>query len=330
MERSTESLLCLFLCGCLASSAAMAGKSRGKPVIAPGSQLVVDGSELKSIEVMPTQGANMEGVGYGVNAGVQSAASMPGYTPGAGAVGSMLGILIVKSMQDSSIRNAANKPVEPLRAAYAAQRGLLELESALTAAWNEHAYESQRCSPDDMTKCETRLTLRPVLRLLPGARILCVAIEAKMQDRKGRSIYTTRLNYLTQPAVPTRVEELNDYWSGDNFRPLIQEWSGALQTLMPLLASQLEGREKPAAGAAQAIRYVNAGGLFYDRGTILSQDEHRVVYRSLDGDISVVHVDRFIGTDEYYKWLTAPRSPIGTEVETSDTNAAAAKENAGT
>lgn len=330
MERSTESLLSLFLCGCLASSGAMAGSSRSKPVTAPGSQLVVDGSELKSIEVLPTQGANMEGVGYGVNAGVQSAAAMPGYTPGAGVAGSMLGILISKSIQDSSIRNAANKPVEPLRAAYAAQRSELELESALTAAWNEHAYESQRCSPDDMTRCETRLTLRPILRLLPNARILCVAIEAKLQDRKGRSIYATRLNYLSQPATPTRVDELNDYWSGDNFRPLAQEWSGALQTLMPLLASELERREKPASGAAQAIRYVNAGGLFYDRGTILSQSEHRVVYRSLDGDISAVHVDRFIGTDEYYKWLTAPRSPAGTEVDVSNTNVEATKENAGT
>jgi hypothetical protein len=329
MERRTESLLCLFLCGCLACSAAMAGKSRGKPVTAPGSQLVVDGSDLKSIEVMPTQGANMESVGYGVHAGVQSAASTPGYTAGAGVAGSMLGVLIAKSIQDSSLRNAANKPVEPLRAAYAAQRSQLELESALTAAWNEHAYESQRCSPDDMTRCETRLTLRPVLRLLPNARILCIAIEAKVQDRKGRSLYASRFNYLSQPAVPTRIDELNDYWSGDDFRPLIQEWSGALQTLMPLLASELERREKPAAGTAQAIRYVNAGGLFYDRGTILSQDEHRVVYRSLDGDISVVHVDRFVGTDEYYKWLTAPRSPAGAEGDTSNTHAEAPKENAG-
>lgn len=330
MERSTESLLCLFLCGCLTGAGAMAGNSRAKPVTMPGSQLVIDGSELKSIEVMPTQGANMEGVGYGVNAGVQSAAGMPGYTPGVGVAGSVLGVLISKSIQDSSIRNAANKPVEPLRAAYAAQRSQLELESALTAAWNEHADESQRCSPDDTTTCETYLTLRPILRLLPNARILCIAIEAKLKDRKGRSVFATRLNYLSQPAIPTRIDELNDYWSGDSFRPLTQEWSGALQTLIPLLASELERREKPASGAAQAIRYVNAGGLFYDRGTILSQDEHRVVYRSLDGDISAVHVDRFIGTDEYYKWLTAPRSPVGAEIDASNPNAAAAKENAGT
>lgn len=329
MEKTTESLLCLFLCGCLSSTVAMAGASRAKPVTAPGSQLVIDGSELKSIEVVPTQGANMEGVGYGINSGVQSAASMPGYAPGAGVAGSMLGILISKSIQDSSIRNAANKPVEPLRAAYAAQRNQLELESALTAAWNEYAYESQRCSPDHMTRCETRLTLRPILRLLPNARILCVTIEAKLQDGKGRSLYATRLNYLSQPATPTRIDELNDYWRGDEFRPLTQEWSGALQALLPLLASELESREKPASGAAQAIRYVNAGGLFYDRGTILSQNEHRVVYRSLDGGISVVHMDRFIGTDEYYKWLTAPRPPLGAGVDASNTNATATKENAG-
>lgn len=330
MDKKAESLLCMFLCcGTLTAGPALA-KPRAKPVTAPGSQFIVDGSQLKSIEVLPTEGANMEGASYGINAGLQSAASTPGYSAGAGAAGTMLGVLITKSIQDASIRSAANKPVEPLRAAYAARWSELEFESALNAAWNEHAYDSQRCTPDDTTTCATRLTLRPLVRLLPNARILCIAIEAKLQDRKGRSIYATRLNYLSQPAVPTRMDELNDHWSKDNFQPLTQEWSSALQTLMPLLAVELQRRGQARSGNAQPIRYLNAGGLFYDRGTVLSQNEHRLVYRSLDGDISAVHVDRFIGTDEYYKWLTTPQRPAGAAVNISNPSADAPKENAGT
>jgi hypothetical protein len=297
----------------------MAKNSRTQPA-APGSQILVEAAELTSIEVLPTQSANLEATAQGIDVGVRSAAAVPGYSAGAGVAGTMIGLLIGKSIQDSSIRKAANKPVEPLRSAYVAHRNELRLEESLLKAWHEHAYDMQRCSADDMKKCETRLTLRPALRLLSNARILCVSIEAKLQDRKGRSLYATRLNFLSQPAAPIQAGELNDYWSQDDFRSLAQEWSGALQTLMPLLASELERREQPTRGAAQAIRYVNAGGLFYDRGTILSQDQNRVVYRSSDGGISAVYMDRFLSTDEYYQWLASPQAPAGAQIETSSTD----------
>jgi hypothetical protein len=95
-----------------------------------------------------------------------------------------------------------------------------------------------------------------------------------------------------------------------------------LQTLMPLLVAELERREKAVQGDAQAIRYVNAGGLFYERGTILSQDEHRVVYRALDGSLSSVHVDRFLSIDEYYQWLKAPPDSGDTPVDDASPAAA--------
>jgi hypothetical protein len=276
----------------------------GKQVVVPGIDLAIDASKLKSIEAPPTQGTNVDTAG--VAAGAQAAASTPGYSAGAGAAGSLLGALIVKSLADSSLRKAANKPIEPLREEYAAHWRELGFEATLRDAWNQHALEQQRCTPVAKTKCETRLTLRPEVLMLANGRMFSVSMEAKLQDHKGRTLYTSRLNYVSEPASGSQLE-VNDFWSRDDFQSLLQQWTAALQTLVPMLISEVDRREKPSSGTGEAIRYVNAAGIFYDRGVLLSQDDHRVTYRALDGGINVVHIERMLNTDEYYQWLTAPR-----------------------
>lgn len=326
----------LLLCGvCMTFATMPASAARTKLETLRGSQLVIDASRLDSIDIVPTQGPDFSATSAGVHAGVQGAATAPGYTAGAGVAGTVIGLLISTSMENSSVRKAANKPIDPLRVAYATHHEFLGFEDSLEQAWTQHAPEQQRCTADAGTdpkkraRCETRLMLRPLLTLLPKARVLCVSIEAKLhdgskrpQDTRDRPLYSTRLTFLSEPAAVAQIDELNEHWRKDDFQAIKREWSAALQTLMPLLVAELERREKAVQGDAQAIRYVNAGGLFYERGTILSQDEHRVVYRALDGSLSSVHVDRFLSIDEYYQWLRAPPVSGGTPVDGASPTAA--------
>jgi hypothetical protein len=78
---------------------------------------------------------------------------------------------------------------------------------------------------------------------------------------------------------------------------------------VPLLQIEIQRHEKSGKEPAQAIRFENAAGLFYDRGVILSQDAHQIVYRSLDDSITVAYMDRLITTEEYYEWLARKPSP---------------------
>jgi len=272
----------------------------------PGMEFAIDASKLKSIEATLGQGTNVSAAG--VEAGVRAAAAAPGYSAGAGVAGSLLGALIVSSMADSSARKIANKPIAALRGDYAAHWKELNFETTLQDVWNQHAPKQQRCASDAKTKCESRLKLSPELLMLASGRVFSVSIEANLQDWKGRTLYKTRLNYLSDP-VPATSADVNEFWSHDSFHALTREWTAALDTLVPMLSAQIERREKTSPGAGEPIRYANAAGIFYDRGVILSQDGHRLIYRTLDGGINVVSIERMLNSDEYYQWLTAPHAP---------------------
>jgi hypothetical protein len=137
--------------------------------------------------------------------------------------------------------------------------------------------------------------------LLSGARVLGVSIEGKLQD--GRSAYIATASFTSQPLSETVLADINDHWSRENLRAVSEEWQEAIVTLIPLLQSELQRHQRPERAPSEAIRYVNAAGLFYERGVLLSQDAHRITYRSLDGSITTAYADRRLNTDEYYEWL---------------------------
>lgn len=268
-----------------------------------GINLQFDDSQLGTIEMPPTQAADLSGAAVAAHSGVQSAASMPGYNPAAGLAGTVIGLGLVKHIEDSSLRKKANAPIEPLRTVYAAHWRELALQDSFWREWDAHASpDQQRCGPELARKCARNMTLRPTMMLLSGARILGVSIEGKLQD--GKTVHTNKAIFLSRPVSMTQIDEINDYWSRENLGAIEEEWSLAVSTLIPLLQTEIEMRGKSAQQPAQAIRFANAAGLFYDRGVILSRDEQRIAYRSLDGSITSAYLDRLLTTEEYYDWLT--------------------------
>jgi hypothetical protein len=273
----------------------------------PGINLQFDDSQLGTIEVPPTEGADLSRAAVAAHSGVQSAASMPGYNPAAGLAGAVIGLGIIRQIEDSSVRKKANAPVEPLRTVYATHWRELGLHDSLWREWDAHGSpEQQRCSPEPGRKCARHLTLRPTMMLLSGARILCVSIEAKLQD--GKAVRTHRVVFMSRPTSVTQIDEINDHWSRESLRAIAEEWSEAVTTLVPLLQAEIEIRDKPTQPAT-AIRFANAAGLFYDRGVIQSQDGQRIAYRSLDGSITSAYMDRLLTTEEYYDWLEGKPAP---------------------
>jgi hypothetical protein len=247
---------------------------------------------------------------------VQSAAAtVSGYNVGVGVAGGLagtvIGLGIAKHFADSKARRIANAPVEPLRKVYAAEWRELGLRDSLWREWDAHASpDQQRCSPDSAHKCARQLTLQPALLLLSGARILCVSIEAKLQD--GKAVQTRKVSFLSRPVTATEIDAVNELWSREHLRALSEEWLTAVAALVPMLQAEIGLHDKPAQQPTQAIRFVNDAGLFYDRGVILSRDAQRILYRSLDGSMTNAPIDRLLTTEEYYDWMAgrpAPQAP---------------------
>ncbi len=281
-----------------------------------------DDSRLRTIEASPTQAADMTGAAVGAQAGLASAAATPGYTPGAGAAGLVLGLGIAKSIQNASVRRQANAPFEPLRTVYAGHWQDLDLRQTLLEEWDKlAAAQLVRCSHDGKitcpgcagckacAACKARITLRPSILLLSRARVLSITIEAKLRD--GRIAHTNTVNFNSEPLSVTALDDINDYWRRDDLRAIGEQWHQAMVTLIPLLQSELQRHQHSLQGATEPIRFVNAAGLFYDRGTILSRDDHRVTYRSLDDSITIAYMDRLLDTDQYYEWLTQKAAGTG-------------------
>jgi len=265
-------------------------------------ELQVDDSRLQTIEAPPTEAADMSGASAGAAAGLSSAAATPGYTPGAGIAGLVIGLGIAKGMANSSVRKHANAPYEPLRTVYAAHWRELSLRDSLLREWDAHASpEEARCTADPKHKCPATITLRPTFLLLSGARVLGISLEGKLKD--GRSTYATTVSFTSQPLPETVLSDINDHWSRENLRAVGEEWEKAVLTLVPLLQTELQRHQPPDRTPSEPIRYVNAAGLFYERGVLLSQDAQRITFRSLDGSITTAYADRLLNTDEYYEWL---------------------------
>src|ERR1700749_642018 len=133
---------------------------------------------------------------------MQSAATMPGYNVGVGVagglIGTAIGLGIAKHFADASLRKKANAPVEPLRAAYASQWPQLGRKASLWREWDAHiSPDLQRCTPESARNCARHLILKPALLLLSGARILCVSIEARLQE--GKAVQTRKVSFLSRP-----------------------------------------------------------------------------------------------------------------------------------
>lgn len=313
-RRAFNARLCALLGTAIAAHSTSHARTREPPL--PGLELQFDDSQLATIEVPPGQAAEITAAAAGAQAaGIQTAASMPGYTVGAGVagglIGTAIGLGIARHFADAKVRKIANAPVEPLRKVYAAEWRELRLRDSFWSEWDAHASpDQQRCTPESARKCARQLTLQPALLLLSGARILCVSIEAKLQE--GKAVQTKKVSYLSRPVTATQIDAVNELWSREHLRALSEEWLTAVAALVPMLQTEIGLHDKPAQQASQAIRFVNDAGLFYDRGVILSRDAQRIVYRSLDGSVTSAPIERLLTTEEYYNWMAgrlAPQAP---------------------
>jgi hypothetical protein len=290
------------MASCLALAGCQAGGNPRSPareaVIAPVAP-TVDETGLDSLDMLPTQEADMTGAAMAAQQATFNASTMPGYNPAAGLIGAVIGLAIAKEMEDASLRNKANEPIAPLRAVYAAHWRELGLRGELLREWTAYCGAHRPASG----VCLDHVVLRPRLRLLSGGRVLCVRIEASTQDPRGRSAQNAVLAYLSAPLATARIVDINEYWGRGHLHAIAAGWSSAIEKLVPLLPVATAQPEPLPKTGPEAIRFENAAGLFYDRGRILSSEEHRITYRSLDGSITCAYTDRLLSTEAYYEWL---------------------------
>lgn len=297
---------CLALAGCQTVDGPGPPARQGMTVpVAPS----VDDSGLNSLDMPPLQEADMSGAAMAAQQATFNASTMPGYDPAAGLAGAVIGLVIAKGMEDSSLRKRANAPIAPLRAEYAGHWQELGLRAALLREWAAYCGDDRRGSGAPIPGvCFDQVVLRPQLHLLSGGRVLCVRIEASIRDPRARSARNAVLTYFSAPLATAGIGEINYYWSRDHLQAIATEWSAAAAKLVPLLPDALEPPGPLPKSGPEAIRFENAAGLFYDRGHILSRDGHRITYRSVDGSIVSAHMDRLLTTEAYYEWLmSGPR-----------------------
>lgn len=294
---------CLALAGCqgLGGARPPLREARSAPA-AP----TVDETGLASLDMPSTEVADLSGAASAAQAATANAATMPGYNPAAGFAGELLGLAIAKGLEDASLRKKANAPIAPLRAVYAAHWRELGLREMLLRQWTVYCGAvGSRSGAILPSVCLDHIVLRPRLHLLSGGRVLCVRIEASIQDAQGKSVRNAALNYLSTPLLATDIAQINDYWSRGHLQAIATEWSSAIGILVPLLQTALEQRAPLPKTGPEAIRFENAAGLFFDRGVILSRDENRITYQAIDGSITSAHMDRLLTTEAYYEWLTS-------------------------
>lgn len=294
---------CLFLAGC--QTVGGGGPSSPEAATTRGA-LSVDESGLESLEMSTTAVADLSGAETAAHSAAFNASSMPGYNPAAGAAGQLIGLAIVKHMEEASLRKKANEPIAPLRAVYAVHWRDLGFRDALLREWNAYCgTRGPSSGPAPARVCFDQVVLRPQLRLVSEGRVLSIEIEASTQEARGRPARNAVLTYLSAPLTTTNIAEINDHWSRDHLQAIATEWSAAADKLVPLLQTALEQPVVLPKTGPEAIRFENAAGLFYDRGVILSREDHRITYRTIGGDIVSAHMDRLLTTEAYYEWLTS-------------------------
>ena len=303
LRAAVWSAFCLALAGCQAVDGAGPRARQGVTTpVAPS----VDDAGLNSLDMPTLQEADMSGAAMAAQQATFNASTMPGYNPAAGLAGAVIGLAIAKGMEDSSLRRKANAPIAPLRAEYAGHWQELGLRGALLRKWAAYCGGGRPGSGAPLPGvCFEQVALRPQLHLLSGGRVLCVRIEASIRDPRTRSPRSAVLTYLSAPLATAQIGEINYYWSRDHLHAIATEWSAAIARLLPLLPVALESPSPLPKSGPEAIRFENAAGLFYDRGHVLSREEHRITYRSVDGSIISAHMDRLLTTEAYYEWLTS-------------------------
>lgn len=306
MSGALRSLLpmaaCLALAGCQTAGGPASPPRRA--VTAPAAP-TVDDSALGSLDIPPTQEADMSAAAVAAQQATFNASTMPGYNPAAALAGALIGLAITKGIADSSLRNKANAPIAPLRAVYAAHWRELGLRAALLREWTTYCGGGRPAPGAPLPGvCLDQVVLRPQLHLFSAGRVLCVRIEASVvQDPRGQAARNAILTYLSAPLATAQIGQINDYWSRNHLQAIATEWAAAIDQLLPLLPAALERPVPLPKSGPEAIRYENAAGLFYDRGLILSRERHRITYRALDGSIISAHMDRLLTTEAYYEWL---------------------------
>lgn len=213
-----------------------------------------------------------------------SAALQPGYSPEAGAAGALIAGLFIQKMQKKAAIEEKNKPISPF------------LDAVESINWNsiiDNAnVDIQLLSESNYDQVQ-RLIITPTLHISPDYRSL---ILTALIERKNSSSNVTYQNYIHIHSTP--IISWNETITNLNLmsnQDINEHLSVMLNQLNSLIYKELEYWQSiPQKSGGRPIKFINDLKEYYERGTLLENENNFITYRTLRGEIKHIPCEKII------------------------------------
>lgn len=277
-------LVLLFITGCNASNKKSIVHSN--ITVSPFPQHVFfDEAQLNNVDV------TLNGIGYdgdqiasAMHSANYSAALQPNYSPEAGVAGVVIAGLFLQDMQKEAAIEERNKPISSFLATVES----INWDSVI----NNTNIGIQLLSQNDSSQGR-RLIVTPTLHISPDYRSF---ILTSLIERKNSSDNITYQNYIHIHSTPIiswneTITNLN-LMSNHDIR---NHLSVMLVQLITVMHKELEiWQNIPQKSGGHPIKFINDLKEYYERGTLLENENSFITYRTLRGEIKHIPCEKII------------------------------------
>ena len=280
----STTLVLLFVSGCNVSHKKTVVHSNITAHLFP-QYIFFDARQLNNVNV------TLNGLGYdgdqiasAMHSVNYSAALQPNYSPEAGVAGALIAGLFLQDMQKGAAIEERNKPISSF---------LATVESISWDSVIDNAnVDIQLLSQNDSTQAR-RLIVTPTLHISPDYRSLILTSLIERKNNSGDITYQNYIHIHSTPLISWNetITNLNLMSTQD----ISEHLSIMLTQLNKLMHKELENWQNiPQKSGGYPIKFINDLKEYYERGTLLENENSFITYRTLRGEIKHIPCEEII------------------------------------
>lgn len=215
----------------------------------------------------------------------QSTTAPPGTSPGEMAAAYIITTFLVRAGADSNLRSKANDKALVLTELFKREsRNVQRVVALIQEQFMEMKSAKLEKSATSEDCCKHHIIVCPQVQLSNDLRVLEVKIDFTVIDKNiDEVIYKNSFIYITDPAPS---ESVISYWTDADAQQFFQVFDTALGEIVKMIDFDLLPREgRMQEEKVSTIKYRNEMGIFYVRGTLLSNRDQRIILRDLRGNL---------------------------------------------
>lgn len=256
-------------------------------------------------EVAPVEFTNDVSAGAaGADAATRSMAYSPNFHPAAALVGTVVGLQLVKATQESAAIDKANRPValfqEQFREAWQTDK--------LAQLTTDYAYELATNGVDRcVEQCGLEIKVMSKALLTQDFRSALVVSHIKVLNQ-GRLLYENQIYHYSDSLAANTIADITKAWSATGYAVAIEEISSGISNTVSIAQRDMQ-QWLPKNQGNVAIRLHTDRGVYSDRGVVLADENSRITYKTLNGEIKSVSYRNWLSFSEYAK-LMHPKATL--------------------